>query len=368
MRGVQRDLPQDPARLIDLYNAHGTWPAVADALNVPQTTIFSLVRRLRIDRKALNTSRSDTRLRGEVDWLRTDKDRLRRELQKHGSVHRFSLSISVGHGTTEKWVKHHGLKPEEWAADPDDYGIPRFGEDLVLEGDWAVTGDYHLPYSDPEMIRLLLRMSRAWGIKNLLIAGDFLDLDNFSKHSPLAPVAGWSSTKALATQTIHHLSEHFEQVVWTLGNHEQRITALTQGSWGIKELAQTLEAHNVRGVVAPGVVIATPNGPWEVVHPASYSRIPTRVAVEIAETEHRHVISFHGHLSGSRWDKSYQYRVVDAGMMGRANVAYRVLKKTTHPKWNQGFVFLKGGFAYPIDPKADLAFWEAAGGQDGRTP
>ena len=354
---------QSRRQLLDLYKEHGSWTAVASALGIARGTIYSRVARVGLQRDpSLDLSRARLRLPEDRQWL-LDRDELRRRLQKYGSPTVLCAAEGVGPPTLGKYLRRHHLTPEDWVPNPADYGVQRYDTEITLEGDWVITGDYHLPYVDEHMVALACRFGRTWGIPNLLIAGDFLDLDQFSSFDPLTQTLGWAETKALASKTLGVLADAFPgQKVWSLGNHELRITRITKGAWGIPELVAALGEHGVRGIVTPVVTVQTPTGLWDVVHPASYSRIPTRVGAELATIYHRHQISFHGHLSGARWDVSGTYRIVDAGMMADpGRIAYRNLRRTTHPRWNRGFVLLRGGYAYPIDPHVDTEFWARAG-------
>lgn len=355
-------IPQSREGLRALYVQHGSWPRVAEALGVALSTLATAVRRYGLRGNAVDRTVARSRLPAAAAWVR-DRDELCRRLAAHGSVSGLALASGVGENTLRAYIRRHGITPDQYVPDPADYGVQRYDTPLTLEGDWVVTADYQAPYTDQAWVAAMCRIGRAWGIANLLVAGDLVDLEHFARYDPIHEPPPWESAKQFTARLLRVLAEAYPgHKVWTLGNHELRLTRLTRGKWSMPELAAALEAHDVRAVQTPTVHIETPRGSWGVVHPKSYSVIPTAVGKDLAAKFHRHTIVAHGHHVGFRRDPSGKYRIIDLGAMcDPGMLAYVHTFVTRHPIMNRGFVLLRAGVAHLVQPDDDLAWWERVG-------
>ena len=354
-------LPSDRDGMLSLHKKHGSWSAVARALKIPRQTVSNHVERLGL-MGGVDHSVARVRLSPDNQWV-ADRAEFCRRLQKHGSPNALAETEGIGHDTARRWTRRHGLSPEDWVPDPADFGVKRFDRPLILEGDWAIAADFQVPFTDRKMVQLLCKVGQAWGIQNLLIAGDFIDLHHFAKFDPLDEPPDWEHSKRLATLTLRTLSEAFPgQKVWSVGNHELRITRLTKGRWTIGELAAALDVSDVRAIQSPLVQISTPRGIWDVIHPKSFSVVPTAVGKDLAHKSRHHVITAHGHGVGYRRDHSGESECVDLGCMcDPGTLAWTHLFPTRYPNMRQGFVLMRKGHVYLIQPDSDIDFWVRAG-------
>lgn len=355
----------DRARLTTLYDAHGSWSAVAEVLKMPRATIDGYLQKAGLLHDVtLNRAAARLRVTQDHQWV-LDKDEFRRRLQKHGGINPLAVAESMSHATVSRYVEKHGLTPADWTPDPADFGVTRYDTPLVLTGDWAIASDFQAPFTSRTMVSLLCKVSRAWGINDLLLAGDFADLHTFSKHDPLTEQPSWDNTKAYLKRLISTLRDAFSgRIIWFLGNHEARLPRWTQGKWSLAELASVIEATD-RGVqveVAPKVFVDSPRGKWMVIHPKSFSVIPTAVARDLAVKHKCHVICAHGHGVGFARDRSGTYECYDiGGMFDPGALDYPNLLPTRHPEMRQGFAMLRQGHCYLFQPDSDYSLWERAG-------
>lgn len=356
-------IPSDRKALLALHTKYGSWSAVARALQIDRSLLEHRVDRAGLTNDpTLDHSVAQRRLRPEHQWM-LDRDELRRNLQQHGSPHGLFRATGINRDSLQRYIRKHGLTPEDWTPDPADYGVRRYDTPLVLQGDWVIASDFQVPFVSRKMVQLLCKIGQAWKIPNLLLAGDFLDLQHFSKFDPIDEPPDWETSKRLGVNLLRTLSDAFPgEKVWLLGNHEIRITRLTKGKWTIQELASAFEAHDIRAVQAPLVQIETPRGIWDVVHPKSFSVIPSAVGKDLAHKSRHHIITAHGHAVAYRRDYSGESECVDLGCMcDPGTLAYVHLFPTRHPVMRQGFCLLDKGHVYQIQPDSNISFWVKAG-------
>jgi hypothetical protein len=75
-----------------------------------------------------------------------------------------------------------------------------FGEPLSLSGDFMVIGDVHVPATDWDFAMLVTRIAQKRGIKQLIVAGDFLNMDFLSQFSTPVKLPGWQDERDAARE------------------------------------------------------------------------------------------------------------------------------------------------------------------------
>lgn len=246
--------------------------------------------------------------------------------------------------------------------------VPRFDQFDNLTGDFAVSADWHVPLVDPEMLRLYLEVGKHHHIRRALVLGDFLNEDQFSHYvaAGLSPSdIKFGDELTFAAQALEELLITFSDGLYFLrGNHDDRILRLLKWSLGISDVfaligrrvAERLKYHleqKARTSENSVVHVSTSRGLWFACHPSAYSKVPNAVARDIAEVEQMHVILGNGHLLGMSKDRSGRHWCVDCGcIVDPGKVWYHNQKVKRFPKWNQGFVMLRGGFPVIFDKEA----------------
>ncbi len=101
-----------------------------------------------------------------------------------------------------------------------------FKEEAILNKDWpiikgsfAVFSDVHCPIYNQTAIAEAVTYAKELGVRDCIVAGDFLDTGSFSPHfqySETNPIEELKCAKELAL----YLDQTFDNVVYILGNHE----------------------------------------------------------------------------------------------------------------------------------------------------
>ncbi len=221
-----------------------------------------------------------------------------------------------------------------------------------LEGDWAVTSDWHLPYFSRRMMVALVETARRMDVRRLLIAGDLFDFTYLSDYVVYADDRATSIERdiAMVRDLFGRLvPEHFDEVFIIPGNHDRRLSKALREKIGVVPLfklftPEALQPRITAGIF-PTVEIESGGEPFRVVHPKSFSKDPTKVASQLTLIHRCHVISAHGHHFGMVVGPDGHHLAIDSGGLfdpRRINYLY-FGGDTTHGKWAGGFVIVRGG-------------------------
>lgn len=247
------------------------------------------------------------------------------------------------------WCKRHGHDvgygelPETDVRVYDDYP--------VLEGDFMVVGDLEVPYHDAENLRLMLAIAEKFGVRQLVINGDFLSADWLSSW-PVdtgQTVPSGNEELASARKVARALESQFDLIVWTKGNHEQRATR-NGVSMDTLYHALRMDERKVRISHYKFAEANTPLGDSVLIsHPEHYSRIRGRVASDLADRHGMHVITNHTHLGGMTFCMRGEHVAVDIGHSTREKTRhYKMQNRTKSPGWITGFGMVRRGYIYPF--------------------
>jgi hypothetical protein len=246
-----------------------------------------------------------------------------------------------------------------------------YNKELHLTEDWMLTGDWHCPLYDVDLLEKVIAIAKRFGVTQLVIAGDFGDLHAFSPFGDGGK--DWKWEKGKLRTLIKALVANFSRVVWLMGNHDLRLWKQLKGMGtedDIFELIIQAEATNkVQYSTYPFAII---NDSWMITHPASYSRLQTRNSFFLSSKYMPELmekgqspngrygfISYHGHQGGTGFDPSSMIETVDGmGMFDPQRVKYKTMRVTTHAEWVPGFMMLRKNFLYRF-PKhtTDWDFW-----------
>jgi hypothetical protein len=222
------------------------------------------------------------------------------------------------------------------------------GEALRLSGDWMIVGDVHAPTTDFEFAMRVVDVGERLGIKRLLIGGDMLNNDVFSRHPKTSEGIQFKDEAAAARALLLCWLEWFDEIVWTAGNHERRFEKWVNGAKGIESLKRDILLDNRIITSRFGYCsIDTPRGIWRVTHPKNYSRIPLRTVNALSAKHNCHVWGFHEHHLGITWNHAGRHLVVNGGGLFDADMLeYVALDDSTMPRMAKGFGALLDGFPY----------------------
>lgn len=231
-----------------------------------------------------------------------------------------------------------------------------YNDYLRLSGDWVVSSDYHIPYTDVELIRLMITTAKKFKVRNLLVAGDFLDQAAFSTFFVQEELDFREELEG-AREIFKLLAGWFTNIKFLLGNHDIRLLKLLQFKLGAEDFFKMI-SDKVQVSQYPYCKI---NNKWYITHPKNYSKIATRVAHWLNHREQCHVGVAHGHAMGVTYSPSGREVLFDTGgIFDQTRVEYKNLIDTTHANWISGFSLIYRDYLYQF-PKAhtDWEFWLA---------
>ena len=246
--------------------------------------------------------------------------------------------------------------------------LPRYDTWPHRTGPHIIAADPHVPCHSTLWCNRLLSVARATGIKSLILAGDVLDMASFSAWGA-DPDISWSTEMDLAAEWLWVIYHNFDDVLWIGGNHEgNRIARITARQMKFPDLVWSIlcryaENHNVMVLVDPHRIKASAfpacllDTDWLVTHPKSYSRIPLRVANQLALIQQKNVVAAHSHFGGQGQADNGLTIIDSGGLFDESKIRYRWENVTTHRKWSNGFVVYAGGYAEFFGPTMDWRPW-----------
>ncbi len=230
--------------------------------------------------------------------------------------------------------------------------LPKYPEEtLKIDGDCALTSDWHSPYFSVTWLKSLLAVCAALDIHQLAIVGDLCDLKWISRFTGRDLRGGLEEEFRITISLLQVLTRFFDRVYWSKGNHDDRMLVALQGHDILPILAELVSNKE------PGEIFTTSqstlflNERWRLEHPQTYSRDAAKVASSLAAIIHKNVACAHGHFMGYKHDVSGKYISIDlGGMFDRDKQEYLHLGgTTTHPRWNPGFWVYRNGKPEPFD-------------------
>jgi len=263
--------------------------------------------------------------------------------------------------------------PSQWASTyrygvqpNDENAVPIFNGRLVLEGDYLVLNDLHIPAIDPPWLERAVEVAKYLGIKKCLIAGDFFNGDGVSRHPKKKSPYPFSKEVEMGRECLAWLAQSFD-IVLEPGNHDDWFIFNNGGQIEFTDAAKMLvdsDAVRKRFRVTnyDRVTVINAGESWTVPHQSSYSKDTLKVDSLLAQKYQTNMIIPHQHISGKGPDLFNRYVVIDSGgMFNPYRFGYVQLKTSTRREMNQGFVTLLDGWAELWTPDPRMTPWRAVG-------
>lgn len=216
----------------------------------------------------------------------------------------------------------------------------------------AITSDWHVPFTDEPLVKDLFNKCEFHGTKDIIIAGDFWDCDNYSRFTKLTSTASFQEEIDEVKKELKRLLAHFDHLYICRGNHEKRWCDLNAGKVGMKELFALARPSNISEydfnkrvtITTDDHIYLIQNGQlWLCCHPKNYRITQLSVAQDLSAKHLCNVITAHGHTFRQGRDRSGQFRIAEGGgLFDRRSLDY--LRETTcHPMNRSGYYILKDG-------------------------
>lgn len=268
---------------------------------------------------------------------------LRSKLYRQGLKYRGQAENFKGFDQPELYEWHI---PKEWVFYWDDF---------------MVVGDVQLPTTDYDFATLpaMIAKKHLRKPRRLIIAGDFYNMDAWSKYPKLVPLPNWINEREAARNLLSIYAQTFDEMWMIAGNHERRILEKLDGEFDIQDvLTASLPGGHVKATVLDKCTVKTSNGVYSVIHGDNYSKKSLNNADELAQKYQTHIISHHEHHAALGLDRFDRYFIVNnGGLFDQKKMSYVQLKTNTCANMSQGFTMVKKGFPYLFGKFTDWDRW-----------
>lgn len=235
--------------------------------------------------------------------------------------------------------------------------IERF-KPLTRTGDAVVTADYHIPLHDPGFVNVMIEYARQHKIKNLIIAGDYFNMDSFSSYLPHQPEAAWDIEHKDGNVVMKTLLKTFDEIDVIWGNHDFRLTkaigfkhSFTECmKWALSSLTES-EMSRVRFSDLDYMhYFPMETQAFRICHPKNFSSEPLTVPRKLAPKYDVGIISAHSHHCAMGVASNGKDIILEpGGFFDKSRTEY-IQKTSTYHDWVQGFAAFKDGIAELISP------------------
>lgn len=282
----------------------------------------------------------------------------------------------------EKTVRRNlkGFKRHLIPTDLEERFLMNLDKPLVFNEDMMITADWHIPVYDPDYVNAMIRRARAEGLTTLAIAGDFFNFDSLSAYDPKQDDANLGREYSESIAVMRVILETFDHIVYVWGNHDARFhralgyamqfsaaMKMVFGALG-KEALERISFTNLDhfwiGVGKPTFSkdeveleqdMWLPHNRWYICHPKNYTRTPLSTARKLAAKYNANVATAHSHHCAVGYAEDGEKMVAECGGLFDRHKTKYLQRSTTHPTWQQGFGWLKGGRFHLTSPG-----WETA--------
>lgn len=220
---------------------------------------------------------------------------------------------------------------------------------LRLTGDAISVSDVHVPFWDKRLLSYMLETAKKFVIKQLVINGDWLNMDSFSHW-----VTGFRGRKETETELLsasYYLVQClkvFKKIYITSGNHEDRLFKILEGQIPHHTFLKMITDDD--RVIKSDYSYCDLGDTIRIVHPKNYGDRGGVVPTDLADKYEKHIISGHNHQWGIQVSKNGKWLGIDQGMGGDPEkIEYHQKSITRNRTWQQGFTLIKNYIPTPLN-------------------
>jgi hypothetical protein len=243
---------------------------------------------------------------------------------------------------------------------PKEFQVINLGSPIEVIGDAMIVGDVHVPATDWDFACLVARVAEHRQVGQLIIAGDFFNMDWYSRFPHISNVPTWAMERDAGKRLLDDWLITFDRIYILMGNHERLIQKANAGAFEGADIFSTLTTSSKVTVSNFGYCSLTSGGQtWRVSHGREYSINPLTVGNELAQKNQCNVISHHQHHLGVTMDRYNRYVVVDNGsLVDPVKLAYVIMDENKKPNMKNGFTCIVNGVPslYGRYPFTDWSF------------
>ena len=232
---------------------------------------------------------------------------------------------------------------------------------LRLTGDFIIASDWHVPYFSAALTERLCQIAEAWKIRQLLIPGDLVSFNAYSRFDKIDRLDAVEKDKDAASALLKILFRTFDTIYWTLGNHDKRVLRMLAYGFDLADFGRILTKEAAAGqrLICSGHGYSVVNKTWRVTHPKSYSRDGGKVPAKLADKFRMSVIGAHGHHMGIQTSANKADVGIDlGGMFDPTMIDYIMQEDSTHPMWTPGFGVIRNNCYYMFTDNPRLTDWD----------
>jgi len=229
--------------------------------------------------------------------------------------------------------------------------FPIYNKAPKLTGDALVMADCHVPFHDAAWCNRIITYTLRRGVRQLILAGDFIDWAAFSSYGRLVEVN--ANEELRAARQFFECLQDFERVVVILGNHEMRLIRQLNYKLGAEELTPLFASH-------PGLVVTdyhwctlrSGGQNWRISHPRNAHMTPTSVARRlVAKNINTHVAVGHDHVCGKIKTEDARHWAISTGVcLHPKKLDYISLVDNTRWQIAQGALIIRSGWPELLTP------------------
>jgi len=275
---------------------------------------------------------------------------------------------------------------------------PRYDNPLKMEGNALVIPDPEVPYHHADFMNRILELAQVWGIKQAIIAGDFIHLATLSSwpvewvqpngHGGLTEdqekgflqviqelpekyrgkiidkiedlgilqadnLPNFSEEMKCAREIVKILSQIFDNIDYIVGNHEGRLLRTLDSPLFADEITRMIEAPEPKWRIAPYYFsyLVSNGQEFQIEHPKNYDRSS---AIVLADKFERHILMGHSHRLSYNFSVSGKFYAIQMGCCGDESrmpfASQRHNKADTHLL---GAVIVRDGYPWLLHERID---------------
>src|SRR5512140_1495847 len=102
-------------------------------------------------------------------------------MKDSGMLHKEIVKLSgLTYGQVRDRIREARERAGRGAVHIPQSNMPRYDKPLTVEGNALVIGDLEVPFHHADFVNRCLDLSHAWGIDQLILAGDIMHFESFS--------------------------------------------------------------------------------------------------------------------------------------------------------------------------------------------
>lgn len=192
-------------------------------------------------------------------------------------------------------------------------------------------GDIHVPFHDAKWLNQVFQLAQEWDVKRVAMVGDIVDGNAVSSYGP-GDVTIQQEIDGYKKLEAGTLAYGFEEVTWTMGNHEDRYfrrqAVMPDGRITVKDFSSLDEVFkeyfvedHLKVDVFDSAIIKVRIGAarWHFEHPATSNDQAATVARNLAAKLHENIATWHTHRRGYNHDVSGKFLAIDVGACAKFN-------------------------------------------------